>query len=72
MFDRLRKSGARGDIMRTCMKRFLTSLIVILDELMKAAEQMRALCVNLSPPITMGSPYCVKCARVPNLTGITS
>jgi hypothetical protein len=44
------------------MTRLLTSSVGIFDELMKAAEQMRALCVNASPPIARGSPACDQAA----------
>jgi hypothetical protein len=56
MFNRLRKSGVRSGGMSFLYDEVLTSSVVIFDELVKAAEQMRVLCVNPSPPIARGSP----------------
>jgi hypothetical protein len=55
MFDRLSKSGVRGDGMSI----LYDEVFVILDELMKAAEQMG---VNPSPPIARGGPACDQAA----------
>jgi hypothetical protein len=53
MFDRLRKSGVRGDGMSIMYDEVFDKL-----EFMKATEQMRALCVNPSLPVARGSPAC--------------